>query len=406
MQERVLVLAVDIDNDLYRKTRITGPVLGREENLKAAAALALKDPQDSDANTMFEAVRKYDELKKQGYGVRVATLTGAEREGYVADAELSRQIEIVIDRFKVDACVLVTDGASDSRVLPLLKNRIKVNSVDIVRMKQAEQLENTYFAILEKLKEPHYARIVFGVPALIMLLFAISYYLNYGWQPPVALIGLYLIIKGVGLEDRISYSFRGLGFSIERLSFIFYVGAMLFFVIAIVVGYGSYVYGLRVTHDPVSIASYAVEGFILILPISLALYVAGRIVDLESRRLRYKAIREGSYIGYGVMGIVLLYLTAAWFIGQIYFWELLAYSVVTILAGYGISIFSAHLRKAAIRSAKMKGKVVINDIGAYIGKIVRVLPGNGIVAIRTNYGTVVNYDIDRITNISDRVTVK
>ena len=60
MPERLLVLAVDIDNDLYRKTRITGPVVGRDDNLKAAAALVLADPQDTDGNTMFEAVKKYD----------------------------------------------------------------------------------------------------------------------------------------------------------------------------------------------------------------------------------------------------------------------------------------------------------------------------------------------------------
>ena len=40
MRERILVLAVDIDNDLFRKAKIAGPVLGKEENLKAAAALA------------------------------------------------------------------------------------------------------------------------------------------------------------------------------------------------------------------------------------------------------------------------------------------------------------------------------------------------------------------------------
>ena len=137
MPERLLVLAVDIDNDLFRKTKITGPVIGKNENIKAATKLALADPQETDANTMFEAVRKYDELKKAGYSVSIATVTGAEHEGYVADAELSRQIDLVLDRFKVDACVLVTDGASDNRVLPILKTRVKVNSVDMVRMKQA-----------------------------------------------------------------------------------------------------------------------------------------------------------------------------------------------------------------------------------------------------------------------------
>jgi putative membrane protein len=406
MRERILVLAVDIDNDLFRKAKIAGPVLGKEENLKAAAALALIDPEDTDVNAMFEAVRKYDELKRMGYTVRIATLTGAEKEGYVADAALARQIDIVLDRFKIDACVLVTDGASDNRVLPLLKNRVKVNSVDIVRMKQAEQFENAYFAVLEKLKEPHYARIVFGVPALIMLLFAVSYYLNYGWQPPVALIGIYLIIKGLGLEDRVTNSFRGLGFSIERLSFVFYIGTMLFFAIALVVSYGSYMYAVQAGLDALSIVSYAIEGFILILPISLALYVAGRIIDLENRKLKYKAIKEGSYIGYGMMGVVLLYLTAAWFIGQIYFWELLVYSFVTILAGYGIARLSTYLRKISVRNAKMRGKQVVSDIGAYIGKVMKVQPNRGMITIKTNYGTLINYDIDRITNISDRITVK
>lgn len=64
MAERILVLNVDIDNDLYRKTKITGPVMGRIDNLRAASKLALADPQETDANAIFEAVRKYDELKK------------------------------------------------------------------------------------------------------------------------------------------------------------------------------------------------------------------------------------------------------------------------------------------------------------------------------------------------------
>ncbi|EQD47913.1 membrane protein containing DUF373, partial [mine drainage metagenome] len=326
MPERLLVLAIDIDNDLYRKTRITGPVVGREDNLKAAAALVLADPQDTDGNTMFEAVRKYDQLKKQGYKVNVVTITGAEKEGYVADAELSRQIDIVLDRFKSDACVIVTDGASDNRVLPLLKTRIKVNSVDIVKMKQAEQFENTYFTILEKLKEPHYARIVFGIPAAILLLFAISYYFNYGWQLPVGLIGLYLVIKGLGIEDSLVQSFKSFGFSIDRFSFVFYLGTILFFIISIAVSYGSYASAVKSLDGSLTVASYTIEGFLIIFPISLLLYVAGRILDLENKRMVYKAIKQGTYMGYGIIGIALLYIMSAWFIGQIYFWQLLVYS--------------------------------------------------------------------------------
>ena len=80
-----------------------------------------------------------------------------------------------------------------------------------------------------------------------------------------------------------------------------------------------------------------------------------------------------------MMGVVLLYLTAAWFIGQIYFWELLVYSFVTILAGYGIRRLSACLRKVSVRNAKMRGKQVVSDIGAYIGKVMKVQPNRGMI---------------------------
>ena len=109
---------------------------------------------------------------------------------------------------------------------------------------------------------------------------------------------------------------------------------------------------------------------------------------------------------YDNRNIVLLYLTAAWFIGQIYFWELLVYSFVTIVAGYGVSIFSLYLRKMSIRKARMKDKQVVSDIGAHRGKVVKVLPGKGVIMVKTGYGTLINYDVDRVTNIANRITVK
>ncbi len=406
LTERIVVLAVDIDNDLYRKAKVAGPVIGREANLKAAAKLALADPQEADANTMFEAVRKYDELKKKGYSVSVATVTGAEKEGYAADAALARQIDIVLDRFKADACVLVTDGASDMRVLPILKTRIEVNSVDIVRIKQAEALEGAYFTVFEKLKEPHYARIVFGIPAVLLLLFALSYYFNYGWQLPAALIGAYLIAKGFGVEDSFVSSFRGLGFSVERLSFVFYTSAIIFFFISMIVGYGAYTYMLRTTNNQLVLVASALEGFLILFPVSLVLYLVGRVLDFENNRMRYRAITQGTYTGYGIITVMIVYFASAWIVGQIYFWQLLFFSFVAIVFGYLVSKFSMILRSRAIRKARMRDKQVINDIGAYVGKVTSIDPKRGIMMIKTDYGNIIRYDIDRVTSISDRIIVR
>ena len=66
--ERILVLCVDRDDDLGMKAGINTPILGRKENVNAAASLALRDPEEADANAMFEAVRIYDNLKKNVKG--------------------------------------------------------------------------------------------------------------------------------------------------------------------------------------------------------------------------------------------------------------------------------------------------------------------------------------------------
>ena len=406
MAERLLVLAVDIDNDLYRKARIAGPVIGKDANLSAASKLAMADPQDPDSNTMFEAVRKYDELKKKGHQAYVVTITGAEKEGYIADSAVARQLDLVIDRFKPDACVLVTDGMSDMRVLPMLKTRLNVNSVDLVRMKQAEDIEGAYFTVFEKLKEPHYARIVFGIPAVLILLFAVSYYFNYGWQLPAALIGIYLLVKGFGIEDSLVSSFKGLGFSIERLSFVFFASSIIFFVLSLIIGYGSYTSTLLATKNPLTLAASAIEGFLILFPVSLVLYLIGKVLDSENRRMRYRAITQGTYMGYGIITIAIVYMTAAWLVGQIYFWQFLLFSSVAIVFGYLVSKLSISLRSHALRRTRMKDKQVINDIGAYVGKVSAVDTKRGVMMVKTDYGNTIRYEIDRITSVSDRIVVK
>jgi putative membrane protein len=64
--KRLLVLCVDSDDDIGAKTEIKTPIIGREENLNAAVALALKDPEEPDANAMFEAIRVFNRIKEEG----------------------------------------------------------------------------------------------------------------------------------------------------------------------------------------------------------------------------------------------------------------------------------------------------------------------------------------------------
>ena len=81
---QILVLCVDRDSDLEVKADTKTPVIGREENLKAAVSLALSDPEEPDANAMFEAIRIFDRLnenKGSNETFQIATITGSELGG-------------------------------------------------------------------------------------------------------------------------------------------------------------------------------------------------------------------------------------------------------------------------------------------------------------------------------------
>jgi putative membrane protein len=404
--ERLLILVVDIDNDLYRKTRIGGPLLGRVQNLSGATQLALADPEDTDANTMFQAVKIYDELKEEGYSVSIATVTGAESEGYVADRELATQLDRVIAETKADSCVFVTDGASDERALPLIESRIKVNSVRSITVKQSKALENTYITILEKLKEPHYARIVFGIPAILLLLFAISYAAGLGWQAPVAIIGLYLFVKGFGLEEILLNSFRGFGFSIERMSFVFYLSSLIFLVAALFVGTSNYASQLKLGAANYLALAYALEGFMLLLPLIFVFYIVGRILDTKSSRYMFRNFKYGIYVASSIIVWVLAYSFTAWFIGQIYFYQFLFYTAAAIVLGIVISVSAGALRVRALKTKRLKGKPVVNELGTLIGKVAAVDLRKAGLIINTSFGNPIRYSVDRIVEITDKIVIK
>ena len=69
-EKRILILCVDRDGDLKAKAEILTPLLGKEDNLNSAVTLALHDPEEPDANAMFEAVRLYDRLQKEKHPIR------------------------------------------------------------------------------------------------------------------------------------------------------------------------------------------------------------------------------------------------------------------------------------------------------------------------------------------------
>jgi len=209
-QKKILILCVDRDGDLGAKAGIKTPLMGRKANLDSAVALALKDPEEPDANAMFEAVSLYDRLtddKKSDEIFEVATICGSELGGVGADRKLVSELNSVLEYFKADEIILVTDGYSDEAVLPLVESRVPVSSVRRIVVKHSESIEETAALFSRYLKllveNPKYSRIVIGLPGFLFFIWGILAYfgvVNYYAIAILLVLGVFMLIKGFGID--------------------------------------------------------------------------------------------------------------------------------------------------------------------------------------------------------------
>jgi Predicted membrane protein len=85
----------------------------------------LADPEDSDGNSLFLAVKEYDELKKKGEDVEIAAIAGDKNVGGVSDLIISEQLDTVLKATNPDNAIFISDGAEDEFILPIILSRIK-----------------------------------------------------------------------------------------------------------------------------------------------------------------------------------------------------------------------------------------------------------------------------------------
>jgi uncharacterized membrane protein len=210
-KNRTLILCVDRDDDIGKKTGIETPVIGRENNMKAASQLALIDPEESDANAIFGAVKMFDNLSIENMDeFAVATIAGSEMGGIKADRTLKDELMAILEKFSADSVILVTDGFSDEEVIPIVQSYIPIISVRRVVVKHSESIEESW-AVFSKylqkvVEDPYYARWILGTPGIFFVILALMWasgWLTIAGEVIVFFLGAALLVKGFGLDRRV-----------------------------------------------------------------------------------------------------------------------------------------------------------------------------------------------------------
>ena len=208
---RLLVICVDRDNDVGEKARVSTPVVGRNACIEAAQKLALEDPEDADANSIFFAIKTYEDLARKGYQAEVIVVAGVEGRGVQADEKIVREVRSVLNSFSADGAVIVSDGEDDESVIPIIQNVVPVVSVQRVVMKVSRSVEYSYAVFGKYLKmiayDSKYSKFFLGVPGILLLIGgigAISGYTQEIFAVLVSILGGAFLIRAFDVDRALS----------------------------------------------------------------------------------------------------------------------------------------------------------------------------------------------------------
>jgi len=180
---KLLVICVDRDNDVGDKTGIATPVVGRNACIEAAQRLALEDPEDADSNSIFYAIKTYEDLVSKGYKTEIITVAGVADKGVQADEKIASEIKSVLEKFSANGAVIVSDGEDDESVIPVIQNVLPVVSVQRVVMRVSRSVEYSYAVFGKYLKmiayDSKYSKFFLGVPGILLLIGGIATVFGY-----------------------------------------------------------------------------------------------------------------------------------------------------------------------------------------------------------------------------------
>jgi putative membrane protein len=287
--KKTLVLCVDRDDDIGYKAKVESPVIGREAALAAATALALADPEDSDVNAIFQGIRIYDDIIARGEEAGIVVLAGDHLDMIRGDRKIGADLEEVIRLTGAGASILISDGAEDEFVLPIIQSRIPVSSISRVIVSQMPNLESSYYTIKKLIDDPKVSR-VFLVPiGLAMLLYAVATLMGYPEGATVIVLGVvgtYVLFRVFGIDTTIGEGVTSLRSSLEkgRFSFVTSVSAIVLAGLGVVLGSASVLeyYNSEFTMGIFLYIVSFIYGSIGWFTASALIVAAGKVIDAYS----------------------------------------------------------------------------------------------------------------------------
>ena len=176
---------------------------------------------------MFAAIHLLDQIREAGEEADVVVLTGSPKVGVLSDRRVADQFDRVLREQPATSAHLVSDGAEDEFLFPILASRVRIDGVRRVYIRQAASLESTYYTVVRALKDPKLrAKTVlpFAIVLLILGIAAASGVIWWGVIGLSILLGVYLIFWTFDIDEAIIDSLRSASTDVRQGSVAFGFG--------------------------------------------------------------------------------------------------------------------------------------------------------------------------------------
>ncbi|ELY43606.1 DUF373 family protein [Natronorubrum bangense] len=202
-----LVVCLDRTDDVGRKTGLRSPVVGWEAVRALVTDVGLADPEDSGVNSLLETLRVAQDLRDENEDVVVAVVSGDRESMVSADRAVAHQLDELVAEYDPDSAVVVIDSAEDERLVPIVESRMQVDSVDRVVVRQARDIESTYYLLKQFLADEELRQTVLvpiGLTLLVFPMLATVVGPAEGAAAITTVIGVFLLYKGFNIDELVT----------------------------------------------------------------------------------------------------------------------------------------------------------------------------------------------------------
>ena len=199
-----LVLCVDRSNAIGQAAGRSTPIVGWEAVRSLVIDVGLADPESASVNSILEALRVTRELRESGDEAVIAVISGTSDSIVSADRAVATQLDELIAEHQPSAAVMIVDSAHDEQLIPVVESRIPVDAVDRVVVRQARDIESTYYLLKQFLADEELRQttlIPIGVTLLAFPLLVTQTSPGIALATITAVIGLFLLYKGLGVDE-------------------------------------------------------------------------------------------------------------------------------------------------------------------------------------------------------------